>query len=31
MCTARNPKCDKCFLSQYCKYYAELTEKNKNL
>ncbi|HRS01285.1 MAG TPA: endonuclease III [Bacteroidota bacterium] len=27
ICTARNPKCDKCSLSQYCKYYAELTEK----
>lgn len=31
ICTARSPKCEQCSINQYCKYYAEMTEKNKNL
>ncbi|MBP7215503.1 MAG: hypothetical protein KBA52_07705 [Candidatus Kapabacteria bacterium] len=31
ICSARSPKCEQCSINQYCKYYAELTEKNKNL
>lgn len=31
VCTARNPKCDKCHLSPYCEYFNELKENNRSI
>lgn len=28
ICSARSPKCEKCSISQYCKYYAEINKTN---
>lgn len=29
ICVARNPKCDKCVLTEWCKYYQEVVSKGK--